>query len=67
MMDGGIELALAYGTMHMCTLMLIVYLFFFFRESLGPIIGGFLDYSVGFQSLAAVRSITYAVLIMSIY
>ena len=29
MMDGGIELALAYGTMHMCMLMLIVYLFFF--------------------------------------
>ena len=28
-----------------------------FRESLGAIIGGILDYSVGFQSLAAVRFI----------
>ena len=32
MMDEGIELALAYGTMHMCMLMLIVYLFFFQGE-----------------------------------
>ena len=55
---------LLYGIMHMyahahCVLV--------FRDSLGSITGGILDYSVGFQSLAAVRFIIYAVLIMSSY